>query len=161
MHLAGERLTGNLKFTQHAVSITAHDAAGSGRTREDVLRIVQNALSGIHHLEATVAISGMYTKPQWKLQSNLGPQIADGVNTALTQELEFHRQELVAKLDAAVREKLVAMQSMMNERFQESIAGLNLNETQARELIEKVVGAQTLNFDALRSASRLKKFLRR
>lgn len=137
LKLTGDVLTGRLSLRQSPVSITA--SAGP-ELKEEVGRVISGVLSGIHHIEADVILTGTYDRPEWVLHSNLGDQIRDGMQAFVAREIEVRQQELAEKADAVIQEKIGEFQTKLTGRYRETLAQLNLNESQTRALIQRVAG---------------------
>jgi uncharacterized protein (TIGR03545 family) len=135
LKLTGDVLTGRLSLQQSPVSITAN--AGP-ELKEDIGRVISGALSGVRHIEAEVILTGTYDHPEWVLHSNLGDQIRDGMQAFVARELEVRQQELAQKADAIIRERVGKFETNLTSRYRETLAQLNLNESQTRELIQRV-----------------------
>src|SRR5688572_27399894 len=61
-------------------------------------RFLKTALEDATYLHATLNVNGTVEDPQWKVEANLGPQLASGLNRAVVRELEDRRDELAMKL---------------------------------------------------------------
>lgn len=144
--LTGDALSGGLVLKQRDVAVDPY----GGRTEdENVSRVLTAVASSIREIDAQVILGGTLQKPDWKLESNLGPQISEGVNAALTAEVAVRRDQLLAEMDARLKEKTSALESMMNDRYKGLVAGLELNDRGARDLIQRVSGGRSLNLKGL------------
>lgn len=144
---SGNEIDGELAMRQDAVTLAVEQGTNA-KGREDIQRFVTRALQGINHLEASVLLTGSAEKPDLKLKSNLGPQLAEGLSGALTQELQAQRDKLIAELDTKVLAERNQLQTMMGERYKQIVDRLNLDEQQMRKLIERVA-AQPIDVNKL------------
>ena len=80
-------------------------------------------------------------KPTWKLQSNLGPQLATGLKHALREEMDLRGRQLVAKLDGYMREQSAKLDRLVKEKSRELIGKFNLSHEEivmlARQLTDR------------------------
>jgi uncharacterized protein (TIGR03545 family) len=134
LRLSGEDLTGHVSLRQDGVVVTAITAE---EHESDLTRVLASILQGIDNIEAAVDLSGTGDDRQWTLQSNLGPQLATGLNTALSAELSRRRDELLARIDAESRNRLASFATLVNSGFRDSSSHLDLSETAARRLFDQ------------------------
>lgn len=122
LHLEGEKLTGRMLVQQKNLQLTTRLPPQYG---ERIALRVQSAASTVDSLQAQVLLAGTLDKPTWKLQSNLGPQLASGLTGALRAELESRQQEISATLDqylAAEQAKLADCMQAEQNRVTEKLA---------------------------------------
>jgi len=136
--LTDGRVDGDVSILQSPVTIVAESASDK---RGDVTRIVQSAMGGIRRLKANMKITGTLDEPQWTLESNLGEQLAAGLNRVLAQEIAVRRRELEDRIDAAARKQVAAFEKQLNDRYGQLFSQLGQNETMAKRLIEKTAGS--------------------
>ena len=141
LRLSGDELSGELHFRQAPVTIAA---SMGDENREEVRRALENALGAIHIVEATASLSGRYDRPTWQVQSNLGQQISAGLSTALTQEVEIKRQQLAGQVDRLAQEKMTEFTKLVNDKYTDVVAQLNLNETNARQIVQRLASRNGL-----------------
>ena len=144
LRFAGDTVVGKVDFHQEPLTIPVDSIAASNPR---VKLALASVLSEIHQLDATIDVSGAIRKPKLKLSSNLGPQIADGVNRFLSSELESRRKELVSKANALVDARVTGFQQMLNDKYGNIVHGLDFNETQIRELVQRVATKNGINVD--------------
>lgn len=95
--LDGEALSGRMVVQQKEIRLASQLAPRFG---ERLAQRVATATEQVSRLEAEVTLSGTLDKPSWKLRSNLGPQLAGSLTTALRDELAARETELTEKLAA-------------------------------------------------------------
>ncbi|MEQ8838419.1 MAG: hypothetical protein RID07_16565, partial [Lacipirellulaceae bacterium] len=127
-----EQLSGQILWNQSDVQL----GASVGKIKDQQLQLaLQESLNSLEKVEATVELSGTLEKPAWKLQSDLGPQLAVGLKSAMSGYLEARTEKLMAgvreKIDkqmAKLTEKQEAAQQQLTAKLgknQELLAGLN------------------------------------
>ena len=152
--LRGEAISGRIAFRQDDVTIEPE----SGASREpvqvasiepvrfewDQRRELQQALSGVFrevdHLEATVEIAGTISDPRWTFSSSLGPQVAEGVESYLAQEIRRRKSHLAGEIERIAGEQIAGFRDVLGERFRDSVSRVNLTESEANQLIQKFAG---------------------
>lgn len=137
LEIKGERLKGELTLSHNPV--TLHVSADAD-LNSDLRRMLDTALQDVGRLDAAVSVAGTVDEPKLSLRSNLGPQMAEGVNRTFSAELESHRQKLMAELDAAAQQRTVELRQLMQERYREVLSQLDLNENQAQLLVQRFAG---------------------
>jgi len=123
--LTDDQLAGKIIFSQPSVELTV--GADSSKNRH-LAAALEQALAGIGNLEANVTLAGTITKPQITLQSDLGPQLAAGINTAVQQLVKQRGQELLAKTQAKVDEQLQRLDQSRQQAQQELLAKLGKHQ---------------------------------
>jgi len=140
LELEGDRLSGRLCVRQEGVQLTPSLAAAyGGQPMADRLR---EALQSVRTLEATAQLSGTIQRPEFQVQSTLGPQLAQAFQNLLFRELEARREELSRLVQAKVRaemlrfeQRFVAKQQALLARLQKSGVDVNqLREIAARQV---------------------------
>ncbi len=137
LEIRGDRLSGELTLSHEPVALKL---AESGDLNADLRRILNTALKDVHRLDAAVSLAGTVEEPKLKLRSNLGPQMSEGLNRVLRAELETHRQKLLAELDAAAQQRSANLRQLMQDRYRNVLAQLDLNENQAQLLVQRFAG---------------------
>lgn len=137
LNLEGETLTGRVLVEQKEIQLAARLPAQYG---ERIAQRVHDATRHVDTLHAEIRLAGTLDKPSWQLQSNLGPQLATGLTTALRAELEARQHELVATLD----QYLTGEQAKLDQRLaaqQEKVLGqLGIAMTEVDDLKRLVAG---------------------
>ncbi len=159
VRLDGDRLTGVIEVRQSSTL-----AADTPLLRDDRLAaVLRESLSGVDHLAATVRLGGTLKKPNVKIDSNLGPQLAAGVNTAVTKYLTERKDRLVAKVQSKVDDQVAKLETRRQEAQQELMAKLGKNQEVIAQLASLMGGKPTLdavNLPKFSKATSLEKFMR-
>ena len=95
---------------------------------------MSKALRPIRQLDAAIHLSGKLKRPEWKLQSNLGPQLADGLQEAVQHELAAREQELLELAGRHVEEQLDQVQQKLSQQQREILQQLEVGDDQLQHL---------------------------
>jgi uncharacterized protein (TIGR03545 family) len=144
--LTGDEIAGELKLKQSPVVVTVNVEK---EIKPEIKRVLEQSLTGVNSIEATISLWGPYKKPEWKVKSNLGEQMSAGMSDVMSRELDLKRQELATKVDSLTREKMVEFDTMLNDQFKTLVADLNLSEQNAQKLIQRLADRSGLNIEKL------------
>jgi uncharacterized protein (TIGR03545 family) len=126
LKLTGDDVAGVIDFRQDNVTVTPQ--LKQAYSKEVLASNADNAFDTIKNIQATVNIGGKVKKPSMRLQSNLGPQLADGLNTMLRNELAAREQQLTAKADAEVDRQVARMEQKLVQRHGDVLKKLELGD---------------------------------
>lgn len=104
----GEQLGGEIVFQQSTAQL---GVASNSQKNKYLITALGSAIENIKQLEANVTLAGTLQKPDIKLQSDLGDQLAAGINSSVKQLLEKQSQTLLA----STREKVDAQLNRLAE----------------------------------------------
>jgi uncharacterized protein (TIGR03545 family) len=136
LHLRGDVLSGVITLRQASTL-----AARTPALRDDrIATMLTESLAGVDRLEAEVTVSGTLRKPKWKIESNLGPQLAEGINGAVRRYLTERRDRLVAKVQGKVDEQLAKLDAKRQEAQQELMGKLGENQELVGQLASLMGG---------------------
>jgi uncharacterized protein (TIGR03545 family) len=122
--LDGQQLTGVIHFRQGSTL-----AASTAAIRDDRLaQVVHQSLAGIDRVEANVQLAGTLQRPRWKVESNLGPQLATALSGAMRQYLTDRKDRLVAKVKSGADEQLAKLDARRQAAQQELLAKLGQDQ---------------------------------
>ncbi|OHB81411.1 MAG: hypothetical protein A2V98_20605 [Planctomycetes bacterium RBG_16_64_12] len=144
LDLEGEALSGQLLIQQQPVELIPDLAAAYGGRR--LAASLQTAMSEVREIRVVADLSGTLQKPDWKLRSNLGPQLAGALDGLFERELEARRQELIAYVRGQVEDELARFEQTLLAKRDELFGKLNLDGTQIQELNQVI--AQRLRLPA-------------
>lgn len=131
LDLAESQLQGRLVLRQEPVELVPQaESLASQSWWQDL----ESALAGIRSLEATVEISGALDRPQWRLASNLGPQVAQTLNQGFARLYERQREVFLALAQRRVGEELTAFDARWEARQQELARQLHLTSAEVQGL---------------------------
>lgn len=132
LELSGDDLIGQLSIRQEPVELVPEIAAQyGGRALADKL---QAALRETRLLDATADLSGTLDKPQWKLRSNLGAQLARAFQELLRHDLETRRDELVQLVQTKVDAEMARFQQMFLAKQQDLLARVQRSGLDVQQL---------------------------
>ncbi len=150
LELVGDDLRGAVVLRQNDVRLDrSAETPHASETARMLAETLAETLAGVKQVEASLQLTGTLQQPRWSLQSDLGRQLATGMNAMIAGEMKRRQEELTAGLNARLQEKTGTLQQMMNERYSGLIAGLDLNETNARGLVQRVAGGKSLGLGGL------------
>ena len=122
--LDGEQLAGVIEFRQGSTL-----AASTGAIRDDrIAQVLHESLAGIDRVDVTVQLAGTLQRPEWRIESNLGAQVAEGVNAAMRKYLTDRKDRLVAKVKDGVDEQLAKLAAARQAAQQELLGKLGENQ---------------------------------
>ncbi|HEY3964787.1 MAG TPA: TIGR03545 family protein [Planctomycetaceae bacterium] len=147
LKLVGESLTGTLQFQQQPATLTAKLGGDRSQVDSHVIEGINDIFAGIKNLQGTLQIRGTLESPQLAIQSNIGQQIATGMNTALAHQLDQGREALAAKLNDQVAQQTDKLKGLFKQKSQGLAAQLNLNEQQVTQLMQQVTGGPLAGLD--------------
>lgn len=161
--IRGMSLSGNLSMRQNGVRMSALVDGESSQSksiavtpvsfeinpRGQALRAMNAALGEIHEITADVELTGSFDRPQWKMDCNLGQEVAGRLRTHFNQELERTKQALAAQVQRAAQSQIDGFRNTLTQRFQKAAGNLNVSENQAKELVQKLAGGRSLDFNGL------------
>jgi len=132
MNLHGKHVAGDLRIVQTSVALTPelNDKYG-GATLTNGL---QRSLDDVKNIDVAVDLSGTLKKPQWKLRSNLGKQMAQGFNQAFQGELALRREQLTQKLQGEVDSNLGKLNQLVENAEQAVLGKLTEGDTTIAQL---------------------------
>ena len=136
LKLVGDDLSGQIDYQQALEGITAK--LGTKRFKGDVraLSVIQEVVSGIHKIDAQMQLSGTALKPQFKLRSNLGHDLSDGINTAFKRELVNGRRDLLDRFEQEAAKRSEKLTQLYDEQLQKLTGQLNLNKGEVQQIAQ-------------------------
>src|SRR5207249_1369291 len=114
--LVGDDLSGQIDFQQALESITAKLGVKRFMGDEQVLTVIQDAVSGIRTIDAQMHLSGTALKPKFTLRSNLGQELSNGINTAFAKQLEAGRRGLLVRFDQETAKRSEKLSRLYDEQ---------------------------------------------
>ncbi len=138
LNLIGDDLTGRILVQQLEVQLAAQLPPRYG---PQVSQRISTALQNINTLQAEVLVNGSLDKPTWQLRSNLGPQVATGLTSALQAELASRQVQIGRTLDKYLVDQQVEFERIVAIKRQAALAKLDLNAHEVEDLKELVAGS--------------------
>jgi hypothetical protein len=143
--LEGDQLAGTIHVSQASTL-----AASTPALRDDrIAAMLGESLRGADRLEADVTLSGTLRRPRWKIESNVGPQLADGMRGTAQKYLTERRDRLVAKVQGKVDEQLAKLEARRQEAQEELLARLGENQQVVEQIAAMIGGKLPLGASAV------------
>jgi uncharacterized protein (TIGR03545 family) len=137
--LRGERLEGRISMQQDQMQLTP--TLGPKYAELISPDNLAAAFQGVDRLDAEVTLSGTLRAPKYDLQSNLGPQLAVGLNQAVRQELQQREQQLLARANREVEQQVAKLEAELLSKQGKLLQRLEIGDEQLGEL-KKLLFAQ-------------------
>jgi uncharacterized protein (TIGR03545 family) len=131
--LTGDELGGTIEFTQPKFQVTP--ITGS-RSNPMLTKALGEALTNIDRLQAKVHLAGTIKRPQVKIESPLGRQLADGVGTAVANLARAKSEQLLAGVSTRMNDQFAKLESTKENLQQELLAKMGENQ----QLMESLAG---------------------
>lgn len=139
--LDGDSLAGVIELRQ-----SSKLEAATGAIRDDrIAQVLNESLAGVDRVEAKVQLGGTLKKPQWKIDSNVGPQIAAGVSGAMKKYVADRKARLLAKVQGGVDEQLAKLDAMRQSAQQELLGKLGEDQKLIGQLAGLAGGQPSLD----------------
>ena len=132
LELVGDGLSGRLSVRQEPVELVPELAAAYGGPQLAVK--LQEALRSIRTLDATAELGGTVERPEWKLRSNLGTQLAQAFQGLLGRELEARRDEVLQLVTTTVDGEVARLQKEFLAKQQDLVARLERSGVDVQQL---------------------------
>lgn len=115
LRFLGDQMQGfvNLRSDIQGLSFDA-----SKDIRPEIMEATNEALGSVKTLDALVALNGTLQKPDIALTSDIGEQIAEGVQTAFYHQLEKARDRLLAEVNDHASEQLEKLKLRFADEYQ-------------------------------------------
>ena len=163
LQLRGSKLEGVVSLEQdspHVKTQFSNSLGGAALSSR-----VNQSLEAVQKLETKIYLSGSLKKPRWRMQSNLGPQIAEGVNLAMRQELDARTQQLAQKVNLRVERKWAELEQVLTQRSDQLLAGLSAEQQQIAQIVQqfggKSLGGKIQPAQFIPQAGKLRELFRR
>jgi hypothetical protein len=134
--LEGKALSGQVLLRQTPVELVPDLAPAYGGPR--LAESLEAAMSEVRELRVVVDVSGSLQKPDWKLRSNLGPQLASALEGMLRRELGARREQLAEYVQAQVEGQLARLERSIASQQKDLFAKLDLDGVQIRRLHQAI-----------------------
>ncbi len=141
--LRDDSLAGQLVYAQKDVRLETALAASYGG--DLVQTRVNQTLQQVQQLTVTVDLSGTLRRPSTRLHSDLGPQLAEGLNTAVRQELQTRVEQLTSRVSREFKEQLDKLDQLVRVKSDELVARLNVPRAELEKLTAPIAGQWNLD----------------
>ena len=159
MEIVGNAIDGELVIKQEGVQLTPTLNPEFGG--DQISRLVASSLEGVDRIEARAQISGTLDKPLWKLDSNLGPALAEGITQAIDSHVNNYQRQLLAKTCAEVDSHLTRLEQAFEAKQTEMLSQLEIGHGQIDRIKQIIASRVDLNDGVIDENSPLREsFLR-
>ncbi len=121
----------------------------------------KSALAGVRSIHAVADLTGTVTAPKWRLSSNLGPQLAGGMQAAIRGELSARRDALAARVQSETDGQLAKFEQSLAQRHAGLLEQLNLGEQEIAAIKKRLAELVKQNGLRLSEQVPIKDLLRR
>lgn len=126
-----------IEFSQTPVRFELESARPDAQS---IARLLQHSLSSITSVSATVHGSGSYDRPEWRVESPLGEQVARGLTAAFQAEVARGKQKLAAEIEQLASQERDKLVQDLNRDYSAILAALEAEESKVQSVIQKVSG---------------------
>lgn len=121
IRLTGEQLAGTIVFTQDSLQLTPQLAKSPNGK---LAKVLTESLAGIQRLGADVTLSGTLKKPKVKIKSDIGSQVAAGMNESVRKLVTQETEKVLAKSREKVDAELAKIDKLRTEAQDKLLAQL-------------------------------------
>lgn len=108
--LIEDAIEGNIDLKSNIANLSFQ---ASDDMRSEITEAANDAFSGIRVLNASVKLGGTLREPEIDLQSDVGEQVALGVQTAFTNQLDKAKERLISEVNSYASDQI----EKLRERF--------------------------------------------
>lgn len=121
--------------------------AASDDMRPEIAEAANDALSAVHVLNASVTLGGTLTKPEIALSSDVGEQVALGVQQAFTHQLDKAKERLLSEVNAYAGDQIEKLTGRFKGEYDRLMAENKELLDQVNEVKTIVTALQSGNMD--------------
>lgn len=138
VEVIGDQIDGRLmaKQSDTRISTQSGDLYGAG----SFVKRIDDTLQTVDTIEALVTFSGRVDSPDWDLRSNLGPELAERLRTALNDELDARYAEYETLVRGRIQGELAAFENIVRGRMAEFDNVQQLVTGSAEQLVANLRG---------------------
>jgi uncharacterized protein (TIGR03545 family) len=130
--LAGDQLTGQIIWKQDDTHLAP--VVDQQRTGARLAEQLQAIAGDIHSLQAKVDLTGTLRRPGVRMQSNLGPQLAQGIQGAVQRELDFRRDQLTKLAQDNVDKTLKQLEQGIADKQKDLLGTLQIGQQEMDQI---------------------------
>ena len=159
MEIVGNAIDGELIIKQEGVQLTPMLNPEFGG--DEISGLVASSLEGVDRIEVRAQVGGTLDEPLWKLNSNLGPALAEGITRAIVSHLDNYQRQLLAKTYAEVDSHLTRLEQAFEAKQTEMLSQLEIEHDQIERIKQIIASRVDLNDGVIDENSPLREiFLR-
>jgi uncharacterized protein (TIGR03545 family) len=152
--------SGRIDGTLHLASdVERLDLLAGDRLNPHLLAAANESLAGIQSINATLNLSGPLLRPSLELKSDLGEQVATGLQQAFASQLNLAKDRLIADVNSYAADEVQKLKERFAREYDQLLAENAELLTQINEVRTLVAAAQSGRLDAasvLKQASQSK-----
>jgi uncharacterized protein (TIGR03545 family) len=133
LRLDDDELQGQVNLRQAPLAVTVSESSD-----EFAQRWIAPAFSSVTAADTTLHLTGSLDRVDWRVESDLGPQISNGLRQLVTREVDAQRNRLMAKADSAARDQWKTIQSLLNNKTEDLLAELSVGENHAKQALARL-----------------------
>ncbi len=135
LRLDGDQLSCQMRLRQPTLSVSITE------TSENFARQwIAPALTAVRESDAVLNVTGTLSDPQWKIESDIGRQVAGGFQQVLVTQIDATRARLIQKADSIAQEKMAILPGFVNQHAQYLLAEVTSRESRAKQVTTKLTG---------------------
>lgn len=132
IELQGDQISGRITGTQRHVSMRIQSELKQDFAQE-LTTMMNNDLELIRSFKVGATISGTIDDPHWKIESDVGDQVATALQSTLVRGYEQKKEQLLAKLNLESEKSIKKISDLLNSN--EQIIS-NYLQTKTRDLLQ-------------------------
>jgi uncharacterized protein (TIGR03545 family) len=105
--------------------------------RSEIVEAANDAFEAVRVLNATVKLGGTLTRPEIDLQSDVGEQVALGVQQAFTHQLANAKERLLSEVNTYAGDQIAKLKGRFSGEYEKLM-------TENKELLEQIQEVQTI-----------------
>jgi uncharacterized protein (TIGR03545 family) len=113
IHVEDDQVAGEIRWRQDDVHVTPDLTS---KRASFAVGALEEGFSEIRQLHAVVTMGGSLDRPQFRVRSNLGPQVARGLRLAAERQLGQLQADLAGRLEAEVADELRSIEDLVKRR---------------------------------------------
>ncbi len=137
LRLNGDQVSCQMRLRQPTLSATLSESS-----EDFAQQWIAPALTAVRESDAVLHVTGTLRDPEWKIESDIGRQVASGFQQVLVTQIDATRARLMQKADAIAQEKMAVLPDFVNQHAQFLLAEVTSRESRAKQVTTKLTGGQ-------------------
>lgn len=146
IEMLGDELDGTLQYQQTGTALSPR--IGGGLATREFSAILSRAVEQVSGMTVKVRIRGSLDFPKWEVESNLGPQLVQAIQSTVEHELSLRRKAELERRHAQFVPELKAIADRINDRGAELQGQLQKGLVEV-EGLRRVVASRVNQHDAM------------
>ena len=113
---------------------TTSVSLGRARLPKVLAEQLQAIAGDVHSLQAKVDLTGTLRRPGFRMQSNLGPQLTQGIQGAVQRELDFRRDQLAKLAQDNVDKTLKQLEQGIADKQKDLLGTLQIGQQEMDQI---------------------------